>query len=525
MAGGDWTPDELGSSILSAWFKADSLSGADGSSVSSWTDSSGNGNNASQATSARQPTLQTNELGGLPVVRFDGTNDIVSDGDISALDVGTGDIWVAALFKCTDQSNVDFIFEKGTTQFAVVGTKAGNLQLRLGGTSNIPSQSDGNWSRTEFVLATGSRVSSTCTGFVNGSPMTTTNTTNTGSISNSDVFDIGASAVGGNPMQGDIAEILVGGATLSTENREKIEGYLAWKYGLQANLPSSHTYRFHKPTIDPIRWQGGVNGSLSNALNWSSAAVPTAKDKVLFDAEYRSNTITGSLTCGSVFVTPNFSGTIGTAESPATFTADTVVLAADDADLKLQLSSNQKTFVTDSAGGVSLSGSGTNLFIRSKSPTTLALTNSNTMSIDVRHPSGNGGLVSHSSGVPLKTTVGFGGDVEHTFSAGSDTVEITGNGRYTHTLSAMPSFFLRGGQVVFDGDQISGVSDLLGGTLSLRDSDKGLLEFGVVRVYPGGTLDLTGSATGQVTFGSSKVLTSQGGSKLKLGPGRSAAMS
>tara|TARA_R100000654_G_scaffold36152_2_gene61707 strand:+ start:2722 stop:4302 length:1581 start_codon:yes stop_codon:yes gene_type:complete len=525
MAGGDWTPDELGSSTLSAWFKADSITGADGSSVSSWEDSSGNGNNASQATSTRQPTLETNELAGLPVVRFDGTNDILSDSDISALDVGTGDVWVAALFKCSDQSNVDFIFEKGTNQLALMAAKNGNLAVRLGGTNNIPLQTAGNWSRTEFVLVTGSRVSSTCTGFVDGSPMTTTNTTNTGSISNANVFDIGAASVGGNPMQGDIAEILVGGATLSTQNREKIEGYLAWKYGLQANLPSSHTYRFHKPTIDPIRWQGGVNGSLGNALNWSSAAVPTARDKVLFDAEYTANTITGSLTCGSVFVTPSFSGTIGTSETPATFTAETVVLATDDGELNIELASNTQTFVTGSAGGVNLTGSGTNIFMRSKNSTTLALTNNNSMNIDVRHPSGNGGLVNHTSGDPLKTTVGFGGNVEHSHSAGSDTVEITGNGRYIHTVSSMPAFFLRGGTAIFDGDLLSGVSDLLGGTLKLgSSSDKAALEFGVVRVYPGGFMDLTGSSTGQVTFGSSKVLTSQGGSGLKLGPGRSAAM-
>ena len=87
MAGGDWTPSELGSSILTAWFKADSISGSDGDGVSAWADSSGNGNDTSQGTAIRQPTLQTNELGGQPVVRFDGTNDILSDGDIAALDV------------------------------------------------------------------------------------------------------------------------------------------------------------------------------------------------------------------------------------------------------------------------------------------------------------------------------------------------------------------------------------------------------------------------------------------------------
>jgi hypothetical protein len=126
-------------------------------------------------------------------------------------------------------------------------TAAGVLQARLGGTTNIPTQSAGNWSRTAFVIVTASRVSGSCNGFVNGSNMTTTGTTNTTSISNSDVLDLGASAVGGNPMTGDLAEVLVGGATLDTNQRQKIEGYLAHKYGLQTNLPTDHPYYSAKP--------------------------------------------------------------------------------------------------------------------------------------------------------------------------------------------------------------------------------------------------------------------------------------
>jgi hypothetical protein len=240
----EWLPSAISPT---AWYQASAISGSDGDSVPSWVDSSGNGFNAAQAVSSRQPTLQTRELNSQSVVRFDGTNDIVSDSDIAALDVGTGDIFMAAVFKSTDDSGAQFFFEKGTTQFALMTTAAGVLQVRMGGTTNIPTQSAGNWSRTEYVIVTASRVSATCTGFVNGTAMTKTSTTNTGSISNSDVFDLGASAVGGNPLTGDLAEVIVGGATLSSADRLRLEGYLAHKYGLQANLPNDHTYRFKAP--------------------------------------------------------------------------------------------------------------------------------------------------------------------------------------------------------------------------------------------------------------------------------------
>ena len=234
-----WTPSNL-SATLSAWFKADSLKAADGSSVSAWADSSGNGNNTAQASAARQPTLQTDELNGLPVVRFDGSNDIVSDGDIAALDVGTGDIWLACVFKSTDDSGAQNFFEKGATSFGLRCLSNGKLEMTLGATTNTPLQNSGSWSRTEFVLAAASRVSSTCNGFVNGTASTTTGTTNTTSIDNSSVFDIGARAVGAGAMTGDIAEILVGGGTI-TDELQKVESYLNDKYAV-ATLPSTHEY-------------------------------------------------------------------------------------------------------------------------------------------------------------------------------------------------------------------------------------------------------------------------------------------
>ena len=241
-----WTPQNMRLQVT-AWYKADSISGTDGSAQSSWSDSSRNSNHASQGNTSRYPTLQTNEIGTHPVVRFDGANDFYTSTDIADLDVGTGDIWMAIVFKAAADGTIGFMFEKGVNQFGLMHTKNGELQARLGGTSNIPKHDDGNWSRTSFVLVTASRVSSTCNGFVDGSPMDTTGTTNTGSINNSDVLDIGATAIGGHPLNGDIAELIIGGHTLSDANRLKIEGYLAHKYGLEGNLPSDHLYKSSAP--------------------------------------------------------------------------------------------------------------------------------------------------------------------------------------------------------------------------------------------------------------------------------------
>ena len=63
---------------LVGWWDASTLEGADGSSVSALLDSSGNEAHMYQSTSARQPTLQTNELNNRNVLRFDGVDDFLN---------------------------------------------------------------------------------------------------------------------------------------------------------------------------------------------------------------------------------------------------------------------------------------------------------------------------------------------------------------------------------------------------------------------------------------------------------------
>ena len=53
------------------------------------------------------------------------------------------------------------------------------------------------------------------------------------------------------PLSSDcqVAEILIYNSVLSSDNVAKVEGYLAWKWGLVGNLPSSHPYKNSYPTV------------------------------------------------------------------------------------------------------------------------------------------------------------------------------------------------------------------------------------------------------------------------------------
>ena len=76
--------------------------------------------------------------------------------------------------------------------------------------------------------------------------LTAGNTSNTAS-SGFGIFATNSSGVEAMPDGGEIAEIICIDGILSETNRQKIEGYLAWKWGLFESLPNDHPYRFKGP--------------------------------------------------------------------------------------------------------------------------------------------------------------------------------------------------------------------------------------------------------------------------------------
>lgn len=46
----------------------------------------------------------------------------------------------------------------------------------------------------------------------------------------------------------NFGEFIIVNGNLTTANRQNLEGYLAWKWGLQGSLPANHPYRFISPT-------------------------------------------------------------------------------------------------------------------------------------------------------------------------------------------------------------------------------------------------------------------------------------
>lgn len=81
------------------WLSADYGTGVNqvGDGVSTWTDRSGNSNNATQATSGYRPTLQAAVFGDLPALRFDGADDFLATPSLTLS--GGDELTVALVFK------------------------------------------------------------------------------------------------------------------------------------------------------------------------------------------------------------------------------------------------------------------------------------------------------------------------------------------------------------------------------------------------------------------------------------------
>lgn len=267
VSGAPWTPAALGSA-LALWLDADDASTItlNGSTVSQWNDKSGNARNVSQATAANQPTLTASGLNGKPVLTFDGT-DWLFNANPGALIRNVAGGTVAAVMNYTDavSNRIPVTVMNGTGLGVRLSTA-----LQTAGTTNILSRrldADATASSvtsppaytngTSIIQVGVARYSAGALDqFVNGSAAGTGTFPSSGNSSDTDsaTLIIGGTSTDdgvtiGNQMLGFVGEVVTTNTALSTADRERLEGYFAWKWGLEANLPSDHPFKNTPPTV------------------------------------------------------------------------------------------------------------------------------------------------------------------------------------------------------------------------------------------------------------------------------------
>ena len=262
-ASSGWLPSDLAS--LAGWWDAsdsatlfDATTGgstpAASGGVARWEDKSGDGRHFTQATSGDRPTRQTSIQNSRDVVRFDGSSDYMDQTDF-IYDLGACTIGVVLKVR-TD--GFAFGFGEGSTSdnnplYYPVASNTNAVACFYrddagGPTVNYVQGANVGTTNFQLVVMTdsGSDIKyglngTAPTSIVSGSYSRSTTTLSTlriGAISRSTANFFAAI---------DFAEICVFDAVLGTADREKLEGYLAHKWGRDAELPSGHPYKNSAP--------------------------------------------------------------------------------------------------------------------------------------------------------------------------------------------------------------------------------------------------------------------------------------
>jgi hypothetical protein len=230
----------------------------------------GSNGNFSQATAGNRPSILSAELGGKRVLRFDGTNDVLtaSTSEALALFRNVPAAWVFSVHKkrSTDgspTSRIYFYSLNGSGGWRTLITcgdtttgSANKITLhatRLDGQSlaklEAPSATSGSYflslssinfaTREAILRQNGTQVAANAT--------LTTGTGNTSDTAASGALGFGGFSTGVSTSDVDVAALVVGNTQPTLTEFQKLEGWAAHKYGLTASLPGGHPYKTTPP--------------------------------------------------------------------------------------------------------------------------------------------------------------------------------------------------------------------------------------------------------------------------------------
>ena len=273
-----WTPDSLAD--LRAWYDASDTSTVTESSnlITAWNDKSGGGYHLSASGGAR-PTYTSGGLDGKHVVTFNGTSNEIKASTAShwAFLNQSGGAEIVAVWKAGTTSDPEAIMPLLTTSRGsvvnegylvahdsrasfprddVVVSAVRNATSGGSGTNFYLAVSSDNFHAANTPTIIGASLdlgNATATDKirhrVNGGTSQGNNasTRNTSTANPIDPLRLGYFNGSIGWLDGYIAELVICNAKLSDADRERVEGYLAHKWGLAGDLPIGHPYRNATP--------------------------------------------------------------------------------------------------------------------------------------------------------------------------------------------------------------------------------------------------------------------------------------
>lgn len=220
---------------LVLWLRADDGVSTSGSNVTQWNDESGTGNNASQATGTKQPTVVSNAINGLPAVSFNGSSDFLQLPTTALSNFSSGASVLLVTKPTAVTAGARFLdFGNGATSDNLYMDEPSNTGAALftynGSTGKSVSAGSAITLSQFQLLEAIDNGSGTATIYTNGVQQAQSVTMNTlQNIARTQNY-IGQASAGGSYFQGQIAEILVFNRGLTSLEQAQLEGYLLAKY-------------------------------------------------------------------------------------------------------------------------------------------------------------------------------------------------------------------------------------------------------------------------------------------------------
>lgn len=275
---------------------------ANASNMGNWSDKSGNGYTAIKVnTGGTESVFYTNVQNGLPGIYMNSGGNGYSSFYSNSIPTGTfnSEFDIFIVYNYVPDQPVDKIFSPTLFSKSQSGSSAPNCYLILesGRFYNIFGQQVSSSPNTgpyfssynpvilNMNVSQASQATSQLTGYVNGGQFIMNGTTSGWSpfTDNGANIQIGSRSDGGGAYPLYVYEVLIYNVQVSVENRQKIEGYLAWKWGLNNSLSPIHPYYLYTPlanvtttSIAPFSIVFSNVTSTSFQVNWSGGATATS---------------------------------------------------------------------------------------------------------------------------------------------------------------------------------------------------------------------------------------------------------
>jgi hypothetical protein len=226
---------------------------ANGTPITTWVDKSGQGYNGTSA--GTTPTYSSTDQT---------LNMSLNSRFTTTYSASLSNESIFAVFKLTNASQTHIIGASATGGRTVYTYNTNNL-LEAGptGVGTGTYTANNSTSLNNILLGSVTITNNLWASWVNGG-----NTSYSGTIANTAgrTTNIGSSGATINY----IYEVNIYNQSLTPYNRQKVEGYLAWKWGIQSNLPTSHPFRAAAPLSNSVF----TPTSFSNIQIWYDGADP-----------------------------------------------------------------------------------------------------------------------------------------------------------------------------------------------------------------------------------------------------------